>query len=153
MVENNVQKASDQLIKMGYEKREITPAPRLSHRKKEDPSAKREPKMEPTPPPKPKTADEKKKCEKTSLFSLVFKFKKIFLVKAKLESQFESSIPARVISMALESVDYSEEKALKILEIVLQEDKDTKRKSEEKKDKEKKRGDAAERNVSFKEPR
>lgn len=53
--------------------------------------------------------------------------------------------------MALESVDYSEEKALKILEIVLQEDKDTKKKSEEKK--EKKRSDGVDRNVSFKEPR
>lgn len=71
-------------------------------------------------------------------------------MKSKLESQFESSIPPRVISMALESVDYSEEKALKILEIVLQEDKDTKRKTEEKKDKKR---DAVEKNVSFKEPR
>lgn len=51
--------------------------------------------------------------------------------------------------MALESVDYSEEKALKILDIVLQEDKDSKKKS----DKDKKKPDAAERNVSFKEPR
>jgi ribosomal protein S25 len=49
--------------------------------------------------------------------------------------------------MALESVDYSEEKALKILDIVLQEDKDSKKKSD------KKKGDAVERNVSFKEPR
>lgn len=70
-------------------------------------------------------------------------------MKLKLESKFENSINARVISMALESVDYSEEKALKILEIVLQEDKDSK-----KKEKDKKRGDAAvEKNVSFKESR
>ena len=48
--------------------------------------------------------------------------------------------------MALESVDYSEEKALKILDIVLQEDKDSK-----KKDKDKKR--EVEKNVSFKESR
>lgn len=47
---------------MGYEKREITPAPRLSHRKKEGtPVAMKE--AEPTPPPKPKSAEEKKKCE------------------------------------------------------------------------------------------
>lgn len=51
--------------------------------------------------------------------------------------------------MALESVDYSEEKAHKILEIVLQEDKDSKKKSDEKK--EKARG--VEKNVSFKESR
>lgn len=62
MVENNVQKASEQLIRMGYEKREITPAPRLSHRKKEEAQAKK-PVVEPTPPPKPKSAEEKKKCE------------------------------------------------------------------------------------------
>lgn len=55
--------------------------------------------------------------------------------------------------MALESVDYSEEKALKILEIVLQEDKDTKKRSQEKIEKEKKRGNGVERNVSFKDPR
>lgn len=61
MVENNVQKAAEQLVKMGYEKKEITPAPRLSHRKKEE---KKEIKVEPTPPPKPKTAEEKKKCKK-----------------------------------------------------------------------------------------
>lgn len=70
MVENNVQKASDQLIKMGYEKREITPAPRLSHRKNEDPYLRNAVKVEPTPPPKPKTADEKKKCK---VFFLVLK--------------------------------------------------------------------------------
>lgn len=70
-------------------------------------------------------------------------------MKLKLESKFENSINARVISMALESVDYSEEKALKILEIVLQEDKDSK-----KKEKDKKRGDTGvEKNVSFKESR
>lgn len=60
-VENNVQKATEQLIRMGYEKREITPAPRLSHRKKEGSPAPKA--AEPTPPPKPKTVDEKRKCE------------------------------------------------------------------------------------------
>jgi hypothetical protein len=62
MADNNVQKASEQLIRMGYEKKELTPAPRLSHRKKDDSSLKREQRVEPTPPPKPKTAEEKKKC-------------------------------------------------------------------------------------------
>lgn len=61
MVENNVQKASEQLIRMGYERKEMTPAPRLSHRKKEEHQPKKEA-IEPTPPPKPKTAEEKKKC-------------------------------------------------------------------------------------------
>lgn len=70
-------------------------------------------------------------------------------MKAKLQAQYKDSIPERVIAMALESVDYSEDKALKILDIVLQEDRDSKQKSE----KERKKGDGVEKNVSFKEPR
>lgn len=62
MVDNNVQKASEQLVSMGYEKKEMTPAPRLAHRKKEEHQQKKEAAV-PTPPPKPKTAEEKKKCE------------------------------------------------------------------------------------------
>lgn len=60
-VDNNVQKASEQLIRMGFEKKDMAAAPRLSNRKKEE-QAKRE-NAEPTPPPKPKTAEEKKKCK------------------------------------------------------------------------------------------
>jgi hypothetical protein len=48
--------------------------------------------------------------------------------------------------MALESVDYSEEKAKKILDIVVQQDQDSKKK-------EKKKTESVEKNVSFKEPR
>lgn len=47
--------------------------------------------------------------------------------------------------MALESVDYSEEKALRILDIVLQEDK--------KKSEKDKKGESVEKNVSFRDPR
>lgn len=70
-------------------------------------------------------------------------------MKARLQSQYKESIPEKIISMALESVDYSEEKALRILDIVLQEDKDSKKKSE----KDQKKGENVERNVSFKDPR
>lgn len=59
-------------------------------------------------------------------------------------------IPEKIIAMALESVDYSEEKALRILDIVLQEDKDSKKKSDKKKGKD---GEGVEKNVSFREPR
>ncbi|CRL02963.1 CLUMA_CG015743, isoform A [Clunio marinus] len=128
-VENNVQKASESLIRMGYEKKEMTPAPRLSHRKKEEYQPQKEV-IQPTPPPKPKTAEEKKK------------------MKARMQAQYKDSIPEKIIAMALESVEYSEEKALKILDIVLQEDKDSKTKSE----KEKKKSEGVEKNVSFKEP-
>ena len=63
-VENNVQRASEQLKAMGYEKKEMTPAPRLSHRKKEEHQSKKDREViEPTPPPKMKTAEEKKKCK------------------------------------------------------------------------------------------
>lgn len=64
-VENNVQRASEQLSRMGYEKKELTPAPRLSYRKKDESAAKKQqqPVVEQTPPLKQKTMDEKKKCE------------------------------------------------------------------------------------------
>lgn len=147
MVDNNVQKASDQLIRMGYEKKEMTPAPRLSHRKKEENQPKKEV-IQPTPPPKPKTADEKKKCKRWADYE---GFKCLILsilsVKVRLQGQYKETIPERIISMALESVDYSEEKALRILDIVLQEDKESKKKSE----KDKKKGDGVEKNVSFRE--
>lgn len=71
MTENNIQKASDKLLEMGYEKKEMTPAPRLAHRKKELP--KQELLIEATPPPKPKTSDEKKKC-KEKFLSVKFDF-------------------------------------------------------------------------------
>lgn len=75
-------------------------------------------------------------------------------MKAHLQSQYKD-IAERIISMALESVDFSEEKACKILDIVTQEDKDnkvseTKKKSEKKKTKD---GETVEKNVSFKENR
>lgn len=69
MADNNVQKSSEQLKTMGYEKKEMTPAPRLSHRKREDQQPKKEA-IEPTPPPKLKTAEEKKKREKIFLNSI-----------------------------------------------------------------------------------
>lgn len=51
--------------------------------------------------------------------------------------------------MALESVDFSEEKALRILDIVVQEDKE--KDSKKKTEKEKKKGETIEKNVSFRE--
>lgn len=61
MTENNIQKASEKLTEMGYDKKEMTPAPRLAHRKNELP--RQDLVIEATPPPKPKSLDEKKKCE------------------------------------------------------------------------------------------
>lgn len=48
-----------------------------------------------------------------------------FSVKNQLKSRYKD-VAGRIITMALESVDYSEEKACKILEIVMQDDKGTK---------------------------
>lgn len=69
-------------------------------------------------------------------------------MKTRLQSQYKD-IAERIISMALESVDYSEDKACRILDIVIQEDKETKLKSSETTNKK----DNVEKNVSFKETR
>lgn len=45
-------------------------------------------------------------------------------VKSHLKARYKN-VAGRIITMALESVDYSEEKACKILEIVMQDDKAT----------------------------
>lgn len=46
------------------------------------------------------------------------------IVKNQLQERYKD-VASRIIIMALESVDYSQEKACKILEIVMQDDKDT----------------------------
>lgn len=62
--DNNVQKASEQLKKMGFDKREPQSAPKVSNRTKEK-------KMEePTPPPKIKTHEEKRKSKYSLFFHL-----------------------------------------------------------------------------------
>lgn len=48
-----------------------------------------------------------------------------FTVKSHLKARYKD-VAGRIITMALESVDYSEEKACKILEIVMQDDKGAK---------------------------
>lgn len=49
----------------------------------------------------------------------------MFSVKSQLKARYKD-VAGRIITMALESVDYSEEKACKILEIVMQDDKGAK---------------------------
>jgi hypothetical protein len=77
-------------------------------------------------------------------------------VKARLQTQYKD-IADKIILMALESVEYSEDKACKILDIVAQEDLDksqeeTKKRTESQK-KVLKKSDAVEKNVSFKDSR
>lgn len=69
-------------------------------------------------------------------------------MKTRLQTQYKD-IAERIISMALESVDYAEDKACRILDIVIQEDKEIKMKSTETN----KKKDNVEKNVSFKEIR
>lgn len=72
-------------------------------------------------PPKIKSIEEKKQC-KYIIKEVVKKYKIMFFsVKANLQLKY-SDIAERIISMALESVDYSEEKACQILNIVRKEE-------------------------------
>lgn len=64
--DNNVQKASEKLSSMGFEKRD-TPPPRLLQRRKEEEQRalleKQRMSVTPTPPPRLKSADEKLKSK------------------------------------------------------------------------------------------
>ncbi|XP_055324154.1 uncharacterized protein LOC129578905 isoform X8 [Sitodiplosis mosellana] len=103
--DNNVQKASEKLSSMGYEKRDTT-APKPTNRTREEQVLKERIERENTPPlqPRLKSNEEKQK------------------IKNQLKSRYKD-VAGRIITMALDSVDYSEEKAIKILEIVMQDDK------------------------------
>ncbi|XP_026736141.1 uncharacterized protein LOC113499797 isoform X2 [Trichoplusia ni] len=91
--DNNVQKASEELIGMGFTKKETVVAQ----------------KKEQTPVPQKKVVTiMKTTAEKNEL-------------KEKLQSKY-SGIAERVISIALESVEYNEERAEQILNAVLQEE-------------------------------
>ncbi|XP_041772960.1 uncharacterized protein LOC121594086 isoform X5 [Anopheles merus] len=110
--DNNVQTASQQLLKMGYDKRE-QPVPQRSSASRKGTGtsqATEDDKKEElkTPTPKLKSPEEKKK------------------IKARLQTKYKDT-PEKIILMALESVDYSEERAKKILNIVIQEDRDKKK--------------------------
>ncbi|XP_061943029.1 uncharacterized protein LOC108002117 isoform X1 [Apis cerana] len=99
--DNNVQKASEKLIDLGYEKR--NPIAPKSLRKKEEEQIKKEQQIAPTPPPRMKSLEEKNKMK----MRLVEKYK---------------SVPERVIMLAMDSVDYDEERAIHILDIMVTEE-------------------------------
>ncbi|XP_028177681.1 uncharacterized protein LOC114365345 isoform X2 [Ostrinia furnacalis] len=92
--DNNVQKASEELITMGFTKKETI--------------IKKKDKEKETLPPKKVVTIMKTLEEKNQL-------------KQKLEKKY-SSIAERVISLALDSVDYNEERAEQILNAVVQEE-------------------------------
>lgn len=100
--ENNVQKASEKLIDLGYEKRNLT-APNKSLNKKKDKDQNQNERIAPTPPPRMKSLEEKNK------------------MKGRLTEKYKS-VPERVIVLAMDSVDYDEERAIHILDIMVAEE-------------------------------
>ncbi|XP_053624925.1 uncharacterized protein LOC128683375 isoform X6 [Plodia interpunctella] len=94
--DNNVQKASEELISMGFQKKETVI---IKEKKKE---------RETPQPPKKVVTIMRTLEEKNQL-------------KQKIQKKY-SSIADRVISIALESVDYNEERAEQILSAVMQEE-------------------------------
>ncbi|GLV33923.1 uncharacterized protein CBL_11193 [Carabus blaptoides fortunei] len=112
--ENNVQKASEALKEMGFEKRDIKLAKAKSSRQEAAKQAELAA-VQATPPPKMLNSNEKK------------------AVKTTLQNKYKD-IPERVIVIALESVDYNESRACQILDIMMQEENSPKSRASPKKD-------------------
>ncbi|XP_043277688.1 uncharacterized protein [Venturia canescens] len=100
--DNNVHKASEKLIERGFEKRNPTGPSKSVARVKEEAMAKPA-QVAPTPPPRMKSLEEKNK------------------MKNRLMEKFKT-VPERVITLAMDSVDYDEERAIHILNIMVVED-------------------------------
>ncbi|CAB4054119.1 unnamed protein product [Lepeophtheirus salmonis] len=118
--DNNVQKASDRLIKMGNVKRDTPSAPRLSARKKEEERLAEKRTPLPKPPPI-KTDQEKVELRKKMIETY--------------ETRFD--IPERILFMALESVLYDEEQANNLINSMIEDDLKRKKAKELEKAKEK----------------
>jgi hypothetical protein len=103
--ENNVQKAADKLVKMGYVKRETPAGPRLHAKKKEEERLAEKRTPLPKPPPI-KTEKEKEELRKK--------------MKDKYEKRYD--IPERILFMALESVLYDEEQANNLVTSMIEDD-------------------------------
>ncbi|XP_063244881.1 uncharacterized protein LOC134546202 isoform X4 [Bacillus rossius redtenbacheri] len=105
--DNNVQKATEKLVMMGFEKRD-TPPPRLTLRRREEEQKEQERRAAtPTPPPRMKSSEEKQK------------------MKGRLQDKYPD-IPERLITIALDSVDYDEDRAFQILSLMVQEEEKSK---------------------------
>eukprot|EP00096_Caligus_rogercresseyi_P003667 TRINITY_DN1705_c0_g1_i5.p1 TRINITY_DN1705_c0_g1~~TRINITY_DN1705_c0_g1_i5.p1 ORF type:complete len:533 (-),score=151.45 TRINITY_DN1705_c0_g1_i5:786-2384(-) len=118
--DNNVQKAADRLVKMGYVKRDTPSAPRLHARKKEEERLAE--KRTPLPKPPPIKSD----AEKTEL-------------RKKMVEAYEVKydIPERILYMALESVLYDEDQANNLINSMIEDDLKRKKAKEAEKAKEK----------------
>ncbi|XP_046736374.1 uncharacterized protein LOC124405488 isoform X2 [Diprion similis] len=100
--DNNVQKASEKLIELGYEKRSPT-GPSKSSLKKQTDEQNRTEQTVPTPPPRMRSLEEKNK------------------MKMRLMDKYKA-VPDKVIMLAMDSVDYDEERAIHILDIMMAEE-------------------------------
>merc|ERR1712020_886370 len=103
--ENNVQKAADKLVKMGYVKRETPAGPRLHAKKKEEERLAEKRTPLPKPPPI-KTEKEKEDLRKK--------------MKDKYERKYD--IPERILFMALESVLFDEDQANNLITTMIEDD-------------------------------
>ncbi|CAB3374519.1 Hypothetical predicted protein [Cloeon dipterum] len=104
--DNNVQKASEKLTSMGFEKRDSPPPRVLQKRKEEEQKALQEKQRmsaTPTPPPRLKSSEEKQKMKK------------------RLQDLYPD-IPERVVTIALDSSDFDEERANHILQVMVDEE-------------------------------
>lgn len=118
--DNNVQKAADKLVKMGYVKRDTPSAPRLHARRKEEERLAEKRTPLPKPPPI-KTDKEKDDLRKK--------------MKDKYENKYD--IPERILFMALESVLFDEEQANNLVLSMIEDDLKRKKSKEAEKAKEK----------------
>ncbi|XP_075229699.1 uncharacterized protein LOC142329190 [Lycorma delicatula] len=102
--DNNVHRATERLLLMGFDKRD-TPPPRVSLKKRDEHDSPPPPSPPPhPPPPRMRSVEEKQQ------------------MKQRLQEK-NPSIPERVVSIALDSVDYDETKAAQILEMMQNDDK------------------------------
>merc|ERR1719507_58843 len=120
--ENNVQKASDRLVKMGNVKRDAPSAPRLQAKKKEEERLAE--KRTPLPKPPPIKTDGEKEALRNRM-------------KDKYEKKFD--IPERILFMALESVLYDEEQANNLVTSMIEDELKRQKQKEADKAKEKAR--------------
>ncbi|XP_011205880.2 uncharacterized protein LOC105227986 isoform X3 [Bactrocera dorsalis] len=106
--DNNVQTASEKLISMGYTKRDFIP-PKISHRSDHDAAH--------------AAAAAKKAAEETivPLQPKIYTAEEKATIQAHMKEKFPQ-LAERIILMALESVNYAEDRAIQILYIVQEED-------------------------------
>lgn len=122
--DNNIQKTSDILKEMGYEKRDVFKV--LQQQAEEKAKAEEEEliQIQSAEEMARKVLTPEDKIKGT--FPLTFLLVKYilfayFAVKKTIETKYEN-VPEKVIAMALESVDYDENKARQILDIMVQEE-------------------------------